>query len=61
MFSEHKKHHILPPKPPQHLVRPYEKVDISEGDILEALEAICDVFYALKTHTKHTKVREDRL
>ena len=44
---------------PQHLVRPYKKVDISKGDILEALETICDVCDALKTHMKHMKVKED--
>ena len=47
--------------PPQPLVRPYKKVDISKGAILEALETICDVFDALKTHTKQTKVKEERL
>ena len=47
--------------PPQPLVGPYKKIDISEGAVLEALETICDVCDALKTHTKHTKVKEDRL
>ena len=44
--------------PPQPLVRPYKKVDISKGAILEALETICDVFDAMK-HTQNTqKVRK---
>ena len=34
--------------PPQPLVRPYKKVDIPEGAILEALETICDFCDALK-------------
>ena len=46
---------------PQPLVRPYKKVDIPEGAILEALETVCDVCDALKTHKKKTKVKEDRL
>ena len=33
--------------PPQPIVRPYKKVDRSEGDILEALETMCDVCDAL--------------
>ena len=47
--------------PPQPLVRPYKKVDISEGDVLEALETICDVCGALKTHMKHAKLKENRI
>ena len=39
--------------PPQPLVRPYKKFDISEGAILEALETICDVCDALK-NTQNT-------
>ena len=40
--------------PPQLLIRPYKKVDISEGAIFEALETICDVCDALiKTHKTH--------
>ena len=34
--------------PPQPLVRPYKKVYVSEGDILEALEKVCYVCDALK-------------
>ena len=34
--------------PPQPKVRPYKKVDLSEGSILEALDKICDVCDALK-------------
>ena len=47
--------------PSQPIVRPYKKVGIPEGDISEALETICDFCDALKTHTKRTKVKEDRL
>ena len=44
--------------PPQHLVRPYKKVDIYEGTILETLETICDVCDALKNTQNTQKLRK---
>ena len=44
--------------PPQPLVRPYKKVDRSEGAILEPLETICDVWDALKNTQNTQKLRK---
>ena len=44
--------------PPQSLVRPHKKVDISKGALLKSLDTICDVFDALETHTKQMKFKE---
>ena len=44
--------------PPQPLVIPCEKIDISDGTILEALETICDVGDALKNTQNARKLRK---